>query len=60
MGTISKQCFTNDGNYFKAFKLIKVLVPLAFSDISGSLTEWQELVYCRCRAVIKVKAVITR
>lgn len=63
MGTISEQCFTNDRNSFKAFKLIKFLVPLAFSVISQAcscLTEWQELVYCHCHAVIKVKAVIAR
>lgn len=39
MGTISEQCFTNNGNYFKAFELIKFLVPLAFSIISQAVSQ---------------------
>lgn len=59
MGIISEQCFANDGNYFKAFKFIRCPGALSFlCDMSGSLTEWQELVYHHCHAVIKVKAAI--
>lgn len=59
MGTIFEQCFANDGNYFKAFKFIRGLGALSFlCDTSGTLTEWQEFVYHRCHAIIKVKAAI--